>query len=75
MTYLFRRLTLQTKLDNMVSTPPLCIANERVRDVPSLEKFNILSLSDVRKLIKTTPKKSFLLDPMLSDLILRIGLT
>ena len=67
--------TIQTKLDNMVSTPPLCIANERVRDVPSLEKFNILSLSDVRKLIKTTPKKSCLLDPTLSDPILRIGLT
>ena len=28
---------VQTKLDNMVSTPPLRLANERVRDVPSIE--------------------------------------
>ena len=28
---------LQTKLDNMVLTPPLRLANERVRDVPSIE--------------------------------------
>ena len=61
--------TIQTKLDNMVSTPPLCIANERVRDVPSIEKFNILSVSDVRKLIETTPKKSCLLDPMPTSLV------
>ena len=28
---------VQTKLDNMVLTPPLRLANERVRDVPSIE--------------------------------------
>ena len=28
---------VQTKLDNMVSTPPLRLANERVRDVPFIE--------------------------------------
>ena len=53
----------------MVSTPPLCIANERVRDVPSIEKFNILGLSDIRKLIETIPKKSCLLDPMPTTLV------
>ena len=62
--------TIQTKLDNMVSTPPLCSAKERVRDVPSMEKkFNILGLSDVRKLIETIPKKSCLLDPMPTTLV------
>ena len=49
--------TIHTKLDNMVTTSPLCSANERARDVPSVEKFKILSQSDVRKLIETTPKK------------------
>ena len=61
--------TIQTKLDNMVSTPPLCSANERVRGVPSIEKFNILGLSDVRKLIETILKKSCLLDTMPRTLV------
>ena len=62
--------TIQTKLDNMVSTPPLRIANERIRDVPSIEKFDILSQSDVRKLIETTPKKSCLLDTIPATLVI-----
>ena len=56
--------SIQTKLDNMSSTPPFCTANERVSDVPVIERFNTLSQSDVRKLIESTPKKSCLLDPM-----------
>ena len=48
----------------MVSTPPLYTASECARDVPSIEKFNILSQSDVRKLIETIRKKSCLLDPL-----------
>ena len=39
--------TIQTKLNNMVSTPPLCIANKHICDVPSIGKFDILSQSDV----------------------------
>lgn len=62
--------TIQTKLDNMASTPPFCFANERVRDVPSIEKFNILSQSDARRLIETAPKKSCLLDPMPTTLVI-----
>ena len=54
----------------MASTPPLRIANERVRDVPSIEKFDILSQPDVQELIKTTPKKSCLLDPIPTSLVI-----
>ena len=36
--------TIQTKLDNMVSTPPLRIANERVRDAPSIENYKITEI-------------------------------
>ena len=54
----------------MVLTPPLRIANERVRDVPSIEKFDVLSQSDVRKLIESTPKKSCLLDPIPTTVVI-----
>ena len=62
--------SIQTKLDNMSSTPPFCTANECVSDVPFIERFNTLSQSDVRKLIESTPKKSCLLDPMPTTLII-----
>ena len=62
--------SIQTKLDNMSSTPPFCTANERVSDVPFIERFNTLSQSDVRKLIESTPKKSCLLDPMPTTLVI-----
>ena len=55
--------SIETKLDNMSSTPPFCTANERMSDLSFIERFNTLSQSDVRKLIESTPKKSCLLDP------------
>ena len=56
----------------MVSTPPLCIANKHVCDVPSIGRFDILSQYDVWKLIETTTKKSCLLvlDPIQTTLVI-----
>ena len=54
----------------MLSFPPLRTANECVRDIPSIEKFDILSQSDVRKLIESTPKKSCLLDLIPTTLVI-----
>ena len=62
--------TIQTKLNNMVSTPPLCIANKHIRDVPSIGKFDILSQSYVWKHIETSTKKSCLLDPIPTKLVI-----
>ena len=61
---------IQTKLDNMASTAPPHIASENVPDVPSISQFTLLSESDVQKLIEATPKKSCMLDPIPTPLVI-----
>ena len=61
---------IQTKLDNMASTAPPHIASENVPDVPSISQFTLLCQSDVQKLIEATPKKSCMLDPIPTPLVI-----
>ena len=61
---------IKGRLQSLVTTPPFCTANERVSDVPFIERFNTLRQSDVRKLIESTSKKSCLLDPMPTTLVI-----
>ena len=61
---------IQTKLDNMASTAPPHIASENVPDVPSISQFTLLSESEVQKLIEATPKKSCMLDPIPTPLVI-----
>ena len=54
----------------MASTAPPHITSENVPDVPSISQFTLLSESDVQKLIEATPKKSCMLDPIPTPLII-----
>ena len=46
------------------------IASENVPDVPSISQFTLLSESEVQKLIEATPKKSCMLDPIPTPLVI-----
>ena len=54
----------------MASTASPHIASENVPDVPSISQFTLLSESNVQKLIEATPKKSCMLDPMPTPLVI-----
>ena len=65
-------VTIQDKLHHMASTLPpesIVVPPTASTVVPSMECFSLLSQLDVHKLIQAAPKKSCMLDPMPTPLI------